>query len=117
MMADEIPEHWAPNSTSRVGPAAVVLTVLTGIAWLLLGVDGLIYRDSLDEPEGLGTFAAGLAGLVGSAVTLVITVATAAVAGYHRAVSERRWALVVAVTATVLALALCGGWGVVFARQ
>ncbi|WP_433052729.1 hypothetical protein [Dactylosporangium sp. CS-033363] len=115
-MADEIPEHWAPNSGSRAGPAVVVLAVLTGIAWLLLGLDGLLYRDSLDAPEGMATFAAGVAGFFGSLVTFVLTVATAAVAWYHRAVSERRWALVVAVVATVLAVGLCAGLGVLVGR-
>jgi uncharacterized membrane protein len=115
-MADEIPEHWAPNSTSRVGPAVVVLAVLTGIAWLFLAFDGLLYQQSLDAPEGMATFAAEVAGFFGSLVTLVLTIVTAVFAWYHRAVSERRWAFVVAVIATVLAVSLCAGIGVMVAR-
>ncbi|WP_426506335.1 hypothetical protein ACPPVO_50415 [Dactylosporangium sp. McL0621] len=111
------PDHWAPNSQSKAGPAVVTLAVLTAVAWLALGLDGLVYRDSLDEPEGMATGAAAFMGLLGSVVTLVLTVVTALVAAYHRAVSEQRWALVVAVSSAVLAVGLCGWWTVVAIRQ
>jgi hypothetical protein len=107
-----IPDHWAPNSRSKAGPAVVTLAALAAVAWLALGCVGLMYRDSFDEPEGMATGAAGFVGLVGSVVTLVLTVATALVAAYHRVVSEERWALVVAVGSAVLAVGLCGWWTV-----
>jgi hypothetical protein len=114
-MPDDIPDHWAPNSRSHAGPAVVTLAVLSAVAWLGLGLIGLTYRDSLDAPEGMAAATLGIAGLIGSALTLALTIATAAVAAYHRAVSGRRWALTIAVTTTVFAVALCGFWTAVAA--
>lgn len=32
------PDHWAPDSQSKAGPAVVTLAVLTAVAWLALGL-------------------------------------------------------------------------------
>ncbi|GAA1536751.1 hypothetical protein GCM10009827_064230 [Dactylosporangium maewongense] len=111
----DIPPHWDPNSRSRVGPAVVTLAALAGAGWLTLGLVWLAYRDALNDPEGMAAMGAGFAGLALSLVVMPLTALATGFAAYHRAVTEERWPLVVALAGTVLTLGLCGWWSVVFA--
>ena len=115
-MSYTVPDHLAPPSRRRTGPALVTLMVPSGVFWLGLGCTGLIYVKSFDSPEGLATFAAGVMGLLGSVVTLALTIATGVVAAYHRAGTERRWPLAVVVTCAVLVVGLLAWWAVALIR-